>query len=86
MQVIDYIDWKGIYETVKKNHLKEYLDNSYTNKKDRVMEEIVQYFNYNYPGIKVTYSDGEFKIDGTDVEMMKMCKQDIESLLNFAKK
>lgn len=66
--------------------IEEYLNNSFTNKKDRVMEEIVQYFNYNYPGVKVTYNDGEFKIDGTDAEMMEMCRQYIESLMQFTKK
>ena len=62
--------------------IEEYLNS----KKETVFEEIVQYFNYNYPNVKVTYNNGEFKIDGTDIEMMKMCKQDIESLSDFAKK
>ena len=66
--------------------IEEYLNRSYIEQKDRIIEEITQYFNYNYPSVKVTYSDGEFKIDGTDAEMMEMCRQDIESLMNFAKK
>jgi hypothetical protein len=66
--------------------IEEYLDNSYTKKKESVLDEITQYFNYNYPNVKVSYSEGEFKVEGTDVKLMELCKQDIESLLNFAKK
>lgn len=66
--------------------IENYLNRSYIKQKNRIIEEITQYFNYNYPNVKVSYSDGEFKIDGTDTEMVEMCRQDIESLMNFAKK
>ena len=66
--------------------IENYLNRSYIKQKNRIIEEITQYFNYNYPNVKVSYSDGEFKIYGTDTEMVEMCKQDIENLMNFTKK
>ena len=65
--------------------LKQYMEQSFEEKKTGVLSQIEEYLKYKYPSITVIYKGGEFIISGDIIESEK-CRKEIREILDFARK
>lgn len=65
--------------------LKQYMDNSFNERKVGILTQIEGYLNYKYPNIKVIDGAEEFIISGDELEADE-CKKEIEYIFKFSAK
>jgi hypothetical protein len=65
--------------------LERYMSLSFENKKNEMLNTIADYFNNQYNGIEVSYTEGEFKING-DAAQVEKCRKEIDKVLRFSAK
>lgn len=63
--------------------LKQYMDNSFNERKVGILTHIEGYLNHKYPNIKVIYEAEEFIISGDELEAEK-CRKEIEGIFKFS--
>ena len=65
--------------------LKQYMDNSFNERKVGILTHIESYLNRKYPNVRVTYKNNGFIIEGDELEAEK-CRKEIEEVLNISAK
>ena len=63
--------------------LKQYMEQTFNERKVGILTQIEGYLNYKYPNIKVIYGAEEFIISGDELEAEK-CRKEIEDIFKFS--
>ena len=65
--------------------LKQYMEQTFNERKVGILTQIEGYLNYKYPNIKVIYGAEEFIISGDELEADE-CRKEIGDIFNFSAK
>lgn len=75
-------DYEEVIKVCKMQELKQYMEQSFEEKRVGVLSHIESYLKHKYLNISVTYKANEFVISGDEVEVDE-CKKEIDEMLKF---